>query len=96
MALIICRECGKQISDTAETCPNCGYKNFTSTVVITNPYNGKKNIVLGKIMVIVGLIFLLIGSLNTLTALVGLGVLILIIGVIILSVGRFQHWWHWR
>lgn len=25
MALIICPECGKEISDTARSCPNCGY-----------------------------------------------------------------------
>lgn len=25
MALIKCPECGKEISDTAENCPNCGY-----------------------------------------------------------------------
>ena len=26
MALIQCRECGKEVSDQAETCPNCGIK----------------------------------------------------------------------
>ena len=26
MALINCQECGKQISDKAESCPNCGYR----------------------------------------------------------------------
>lgn len=26
MALINCSECGKEISDKAKTCPNCGYK----------------------------------------------------------------------
>ena len=26
MALINCPECGKEISDTVKTCPNCGYK----------------------------------------------------------------------
>lgn len=26
MALIKCPECGKEISDTAKSCPNCGYK----------------------------------------------------------------------
>ena len=26
MALIKCLECGKQISDKAESCPNCGYR----------------------------------------------------------------------
>ena len=25
MALIRCPECGKEISDKAEACPNCGY-----------------------------------------------------------------------
>ena len=25
MALIKCPECGKDVSDTAETCPNCGF-----------------------------------------------------------------------
>ncbi len=25
MALIKCPECGKQVSDKAEACPNCGY-----------------------------------------------------------------------
>lgn len=26
MALIKCPECGKEISETAKVCPNCGYK----------------------------------------------------------------------
>ncbi len=26
MALIICPECGKQFSDTAQSCPHCGYR----------------------------------------------------------------------
>lgn len=25
MALITCPECGKEVSDTANNCPNCGY-----------------------------------------------------------------------
>ena len=38
MALINCPECGKQVSDTASVCPNCGYaisnidKDFTPIV----------------------------------------------------------------
>lgn len=27
MALINCKECGKEVSDTANKCPHCGYKN---------------------------------------------------------------------
>ena len=26
MALILCKECGKEISDTAKFCPHCGYR----------------------------------------------------------------------
>ncbi|MDE6566291.1 MAG: zinc-ribbon domain-containing protein, partial [Lachnospiraceae bacterium] len=26
MALLYCPECGKEVSDTAKFCPNCGYK----------------------------------------------------------------------
>ncbi len=31
MALKLCRECGKEVSDQAETCPHCGIKNPTDT-----------------------------------------------------------------
>lgn len=34
MALIYCRECGKQVSDTATTCPHCGCKLIVETVVL--------------------------------------------------------------
>lgn len=33
MALIKCAECGKEISDTAEKCPNCGCKTKHGTTV---------------------------------------------------------------
>ena len=40
MAMIICPECGKSVSDKAETCPNCGYpiaaSNLDGTVKIKN------------------------------------------------------------
>ena len=28
MALIICKECGKEVSNTAKFCPHCGYRNL--------------------------------------------------------------------
>ena len=28
MSIIACSECGKQVSDQAKTCPNCGTPNF--------------------------------------------------------------------
>ena len=33
MALITCSECGKEISDMAEACPHCGYKNEKTQTV---------------------------------------------------------------
>lgn len=32
MSLIKCNECGKEISDKAESCPNCGYTDKSTTV----------------------------------------------------------------
>lgn len=45
MALIRCPECGKEISDLAEKCPNCGYPiKFNSTPVPpSNTYNISSN-----------------------------------------------------
>lgn len=37
MALITCRECGKEISDQADKCPNCGYPTGTEQVKNTAP-----------------------------------------------------------
>lgn len=39
MALIYCPECNHQVSDTAETCPNCGFdlKNKQPFEVVSNP-----------------------------------------------------------
>lgn len=33
MALVICSECNENISDTASTCPKCGYKKKSQTDV---------------------------------------------------------------
>lgn len=37
MALIICKECGKEVSDQAKSCPNCGY--VFPQQQYTQPYN---------------------------------------------------------
>ncbi len=33
MALIICKECGREISDTATSCPHCGYTNSSKVTI---------------------------------------------------------------
>lgn len=43
MAIIKCPECEKEISDKAETCPNCGYPIAKSNTHITTNDNSKKS-----------------------------------------------------
>ena len=42
MALIKCPECGKEISDQATACPNCGCPVKQSTTPISNPQTSPK------------------------------------------------------
>ena len=37
MALINCKECGKELSDTAEFCPHCGYKYINNAEHVSEP-----------------------------------------------------------
>ncbi len=55
MALIKCPECGKEISDTAKSCPNCGYR-------IKRPKNNvkRKLIIIGGAILIIIVVTLLI------------------------------------
>ncbi|MGN0787080.1 MAG: zinc ribbon domain-containing protein [Christensenellales bacterium] len=63
MALMICPECGKQVSTEAENCPNCGYKlsehkEFEKKVAtLTDIPLGSK----GIFSIVVGVIVLLAG-----------------------------------
>lgn len=53
MALINCPECGKQISDKATACPNCGYPiqngtnnhNENVNIILKSAYNNKLNVI---------------------------------------------------
>lgn len=45
MALVKCKECGKEMSDTVKKCPNCGYKE-------KKPVNKKVFIIIGVILVV--------------------------------------------
>ena len=50
MALIKCKECGKEISSKATSCPHCGYKNPKKVI----EYSLQKNIKTGSILCIIG------------------------------------------
>ena len=55
MALIKCRECGKEISDKAKTCPNCGKANTNNVNAIDDKKAG--------IIILVILVFVFVVSL---------------------------------
>ena len=43
MALVQCRECGKEISDQAEMCPHCGIRHRYAPAPIKSEVKGKPN-----------------------------------------------------
>lgn len=62
-ALIICPECGHQVSSVADICPNCGYplqgsNNETSAIQKQNPRNNKPKKVWLFVSIVVALILL--------------------------------------
>lgn len=53
MALIKCKECGKEFSDMAETCPNCGYSEKKAKEKATlKPAGERKNKYMAGILAI--------------------------------------------
>lgn len=91
MALIKCSECGKEISDKAETCPSCGNPinktpevNKTVEIEQTNKKWKKRRIW--------GLIFLF-GGLIVMSQSLGLGILLIFIAIIIGITANVGAWW---
>lgn len=63
MALIDCRECGKQISDTAKKCPHCG---FINKELQQDKMSNFKNVIKQHVKVIIIItIVLLVGIIGT-------------------------------
>ena len=60
MAIVICKECGKEMSDTAKICPNCGY-DYTAK----NRLKRKKNNKIGCLIILVLLGFFFYHVANT-------------------------------
>lgn len=70
MALIKCTECGKRISDTVESCPNCGFvltkeKKFEGYKLLQEekkkPGIGLYSVIFGILIPIVGFILGIVG-----------------------------------
>lgn len=59
MALMHCPECGKEISDQAVSCPNCGYplKPDTTLVVVRKKLPGRGFGIAGLVLGILGVVY---------------------------------------
>jgi len=106
MALIKCSECGREISDKAFACPNCGnpsqnINRITQQVPVMIEQTRKKWKVfqfLGVIIGIIGFYFFiknLIGGSWKDTG-VSFGLFIGFIGLVLFIIGKIGAWWHNR
>lgn len=92
MALITCPECGKEISDKAENCPNCGYvlvKNELPKIRRTELTPNSPKLIPGGLCVALGG-FLIFGGLIMIVSIIGIfavifGLIILVYGINLLS-----------
>ena len=65
MALIKCHECGKEISDLAKTCPNCGAPTNPTADAMQEVGSGLKSIgsdcsALGTLLIVIGIAIILL------------------------------------
>lgn len=95
MAMIQCPECGKEISDQAQTCPHCG--NPIHPIVIEKT---SKNWKLAKliswiVLLVGGYLFLRgYGSGGWENPMTGGGFTLGFLGFVSLLVAKFGAWWH--
>lgn len=96
MSLIKCTECGNEISDKAETCPNCGNPIISNgileeapVVTIQKTYKRWKLVrLISWITIIIGLISLPNGETGQ-----ALGGMFIFFGVIGLIIAKLGAWW---
>ncbi len=99
MALIVCPECGKQVSDQAASCPSCGHPlrgrpGGKATLIEQTAKPWKKVQAAGVVIMLLAPLSMLVIA-YTSSADVFLAVVpLLVLGVVVHLVGRFGAWWH--
>lgn len=95
MALIVCPDCGKQVSDQAASCPSCGHPlRGGATLIEQTAKNWKKVQAVGIVLMLLAPVSMLVIA-YTSSADVFLAVVpLLVLGVVVHLVGRFGAWWH--
>ncbi len=94
MALIVCTECGKDVSEKAVSCPNCGAPISTlssapHTVILDKKSHTYTTRTGGK-WEGVGFLMIVIGMVMCMTSNIGNGISLIFIGFIVFLIGRFK------
>ena len=100
MALIKCKECGRDVSSNAAACPNCGNPisnviesraagaTLTTTQATSKKFKGQQ--VLATLVIGLGVVFMVSGNPTAMM----FGAAIGFAGLIWYLVARAQAWWH--
>jgi uncharacterized membrane protein YvbJ len=90
MALRPCAECGKEVSEKAASCPNCGAPISGNSGVLLNPQSHTKVTRTGAKWEGIGFILIIVGMISAMMAQGGFGGLLLVLGFIVFIIGRFK------
>ena len=96
MALITCPECGKQVSEKATNCPNCGFP-ISGYEVQTIEQTGKKfkkQKLYSVLLFAIGILIMFLSILFESWSVTHTGVVISVIGVIWFVIIEIKIWWH--
>ena len=102
MALISCKECNKEMSDSAQSCPHCGYTYSNQVKVDINSYEITNKRWKGKQVSCCAswVVAFIIGSIGTANSGTFIGEFFQIlaftlfgVGIIFLIIGVIGHWW---
>jgi DNA-directed RNA polymerase subunit RPC12/RpoP len=89
MALIKCSECGKEVSDKATSCPNCGAPIAAKEAVTLDPKSHAKVTRTGAKWEGIGFALILIGIITAIAANGALGGILAFAGFVVFIIGRF-------
>ncbi len=90
MALIKCSECGKEVSEKAATCPNCGAPIASGQEISIDPKSHARVTRTGAKWEGIGFILILLGIIIAIAANGILGGIIAFAGFVIFIIGRFK------
>ena len=90
MALIPCSECGKQVSEKAASCPNCGAPITGAASLSLNPKSHAKVTRTRAKWEGMGFLLILVGMIMAIATKSTFSALLMAVGFIVFIIGRFK------